>query len=63
MSMKLWVCSFRLIQKWIFDPRFTRFRGQKEREIGNWICVTFVTFRKRVQYHGPLSRNDVFSTF
>ena len=38
MSMKLWVCSFRLIQKWIFDPRFTRFRGQKEREIRNWIC-------------------------
>ena len=33
-----WVCSFRRIQKRIFDPRFARFRGQKEREIRNWIC-------------------------
>ena len=32
------VCSFRRIQKRIFDPRFTRFRGRKEREIRNWIC-------------------------
>ena len=34
----LWVCSFRRIPKRIFDPRFTRFRGRKEREIRNWIC-------------------------
>ena len=33
-----WVCSFRRIQKRIFDPRFARFRGRKEREIRNWIC-------------------------
>ena len=32
------VCSFRRIQKRIFDPRFARFRGRKEREIRNWIC-------------------------
>ena len=32
------VCSFRRIQKRIFYPRFARFRGQKEREIRNWIC-------------------------
>ena len=30
--------SFRRIQKRIFDPRFARFRGRKEREIRNWIC-------------------------
>ena len=36
--MKHWVCSFRRIQKRIFDPRFARFRGRKEREIRNWIC-------------------------
>ena len=29
------VCSFRRIQKRIFDPRFARFRGRKEREIRN----------------------------
>ena len=34
----IWVCSFRRIQKRIFDPRFARFRGRKEREIRNWIC-------------------------
>ena len=33
-----WVCSFRRIQKRIFDPRFAKFRGRKEREIRNWIC-------------------------
>ena len=32
------VCSFRRIQKRIFDPRFARFLGRKEREIRNWIC-------------------------
>ena len=32
------VCSFRRIQKRIFDPRFARFRVRKEREIRNWIC-------------------------
>ena len=32
------VCSFRQIQKRIFDPRFARFLGRKEREIRNWIC-------------------------
>ena len=32
------VCSFRRIQKRIFDPRFARFRGRKEREIRNSIC-------------------------
>ena len=32
------VCSFRRIQKRIFDPRFARFRGRKELEIRNWIC-------------------------
>ena len=32
------VCSFRRIQKQIFDLRFARFRGRKEREIRNWIC-------------------------
>ena len=32
------VCSFRRIQKRIFDPRFARFCGGKEREIRNWIC-------------------------
>ena len=32
------VCSFRRIEKRIFDPRFARFRGRKEREIRNWIC-------------------------
>ena len=32
------VCSFRRIQKRIFDLRFARFRGRKEREIQNWIC-------------------------
>ena len=32
------VCSFRRIQKRIFDPRFAGFRGRKEREIRNWIC-------------------------
>ena len=32
------VCSFRRIQKRIFDLRFARFRGRKEREIRNWIC-------------------------
>ena len=32
------VCSFRRIQKRIFDPRFARFLSQKEREIRNWIC-------------------------
>ena len=32
------VCSFRRIQKGIFDPRFARSRGRKEREIQNWIC-------------------------
>ena len=31
------VCSFRRIQKRIFDSRFARFRGRKEREIRNWI--------------------------
>ena len=36
--MKLRVCSFRRIQKRIFDPRFARFLGRKEREIRNWIC-------------------------
>ena len=43
------VCSFRRIQKRIFDPRFARFCGRKEREseIG---FVTLVTFRQRVQY-------------
>ena len=35
---KPWVCSFRRIQKRIFDLRFARFRGRKEREIRNWIC-------------------------
>ena len=34
----LWVCSFRRIQKRIFDPRFAIFLGRKEREIRNWIC-------------------------
>ena len=38
------VCSFRRIQKRIFDPRFAGFRGRKEREIRNWI----VTFRKLI---------------
>ena len=33
------VCSFQRIQKRIFDPRFARFRGRKEREIRNWICT------------------------
>ena len=37
-NMILWVCSFRRIQKRIFDPRFARFLGRKEREIRNWIC-------------------------
>ena len=32
------LCSFRRIRKWIFDPRFTGFRGRKEREIRNWMC-------------------------
>ena len=32
------VCSFRRIQKRIFDLRFARFCGRKEREIRNWIC-------------------------
>ena len=32
------VCSFRRIQKRIFDPRFARFLGRKERETRNWIC-------------------------
>ena len=32
------MCSFRRIQKRIFDPGFARFLGQKEREIRNWIC-------------------------
>ena len=32
------VCSFRRIRKRIFDPRFARFLGRKEREIRNWIC-------------------------
>ena len=32
------MCSFRRIQKRIFDPRFARFRGREEREIRNWIC-------------------------
>ena len=32
------MCSFRRIQKRIFDPRFAGFRGRKEREIRNWIC-------------------------
>jgi len=32
------VCSFRWIQKRIFDLRFARFRSRKEREIRNWIC-------------------------
>ena len=25
--------------KRIFDPRFAGFRGRKEREIRNWICI------------------------
>ena len=37
-TTRLWVYSFRRIQKRIFDPRFTKFRGRKEREIRNWIC-------------------------
>ena len=37
-ELQLGVCSFRRIQKRIFDPRFARFRGRKEREIRNWIC-------------------------
>ena len=32
------VCSFRRIQKRIFDLRFARFCSRKEREIRNWIC-------------------------
>ena len=32
------MCSFRRIQKRIFDSRFARVRGRKEREIRNWIC-------------------------
>ena len=32
------VCSSQRIQKRIFDLRFARFRGRKEREIRNWIC-------------------------
>ena len=47
-------CSFQQIQKRIFDPRFARFRGRKERE-------TLVTFRKPIQYDGLLI-NDVFPT-
>ena len=35
---QIWVCSFRRIQKRIFDPRFAKFRCRKEREIRNWIC-------------------------
>ena len=48
------VCSFRQIQKRLFDPRFARFRGRKGRK-------TLVTFRKPIQYDGLLI-NDVFST-
>ena len=33
------VCSFWRIQKQIFDPRFARFRGRKERKIQNWNCT------------------------
>ena len=32
------VCSFRRIQKRIFDPRLAGFRVRKERETWNWIC-------------------------
>ena len=32
------VCSFRRIQKPIFNPRFAGFRVRKEREIRNWVC-------------------------
>ena len=37
-TIQIRVCSFRRIQKRIFDPRFARLRGRKEREIRNWIC-------------------------
>ena len=50
------VCSFRGIQKRIFDPRF---RGRKEREIRNWICNLSQT---HCSMHDSVSRNDVFST-
>ena len=36
--MNFRVCSFRRVQKRIFDPRFARFCGRKEREIRNWVC-------------------------
>ena len=53
------VCSFRRVQKRIFDPSFAGFRGRKEREIRNWICNLSQT---HCSMHDSLSRNDVFST-
>ena len=55
--------SIRRIQKRIFDPRFTRFRGRKEREIRNWICNLGNLSPTRAIMHDSLSKNDVFLQF
>ena len=53
------VCSFRRIQKRIFDPMFARFGGRKEREIRNWIC-NLGNFRKCVQYQMAASEKTMW---